>query len=119
MLLLELGIVFLVLIIFIIAKYGIYKIIPNCPIRSWTGLLCPACGGTRCVVNFILGNFKQSFFYHSFLFITLVYLIFINVIYIVNAFKEKEILTFLYPKAKFWTIWGIVLILFTGVRNLI
>ena len=52
MLLLELGIVFLVLIIFIIIKFNIIKYIPPCFIHEKFGILCPSCGGTRCVISF-------------------------------------------------------------------
>ena len=61
MLLLELGIIFLVLIIFIVVKSNITKYFPTCFIYERTGILCPSCGGTRCVSNFVFGNFKASF----------------------------------------------------------
>ena len=119
MLILELGILFLVLIIFIIAKYKIFSIIPKCIINSIFGIECPSCGGTRCVVNFILGNFQESFTYHPIFFITLIYLIIVNLIYIINSFRKKEILKWIYPKSKFWIIWIVVLMMFSFIRNII
>ncbi len=29
------------------------------------GILCPSCGGTRCLYSFFTGNFKQAFLYNS------------------------------------------------------
>lgn len=117
MLLLELGIIFLVLIIFIVVKSNLIKYFPTCFIYEKFGILCPSCGGTRCVSNFILGNFETSFSYHPIFFITIIYLLIVNIIYIVNGFTEKELLTFLYPKTKFWIIFLIIIIIYTILRN--
>lgn len=119
MLLLELGIIFLVLIIFIAIKLNIIKYIPTCIIKQNFGILCPSCGGTRCVTNLILGNFKESFLYHPVFFVTIIYLVFANIIYIVNSIRKKEILTFLYPKTKFWIFFVIVIGVFTILRNIL
>ncbi len=118
MLWLELGILFLVLIIFIIIQFDIIKFIPTCPIHRIFGILCPSCQGTRCVLSFIAGDFAASFTYHPVFFTTIVYLMTVNIIFIVNAFRKKEILTFLYPKTKFWIIFIIILGIFTIVRNI-
>ena len=80
MLLLELGIIFLVLIIFIVVKSNLIKYFPTCLINEKFGILCPSCGGTRCISNIILGNFKMSFLYHPIFFITIIYLVIINII---------------------------------------
>lgn len=118
MLQLELGILFLVLIIFIIVKTNLIYIMPNCLINTYLGILCPSCGGTRCVINLIQGNFMQSFLYHPIFFITIIYLMLVNILYIINVFKKKEVLTFLYPKTKFWIIFIIILLIFTIIRNI-
>lgn len=97
---------------------NVISIIPNCPIKENLHILCPSCGGTRCVVNFILGNFYESFWYHPVFFITIIYLLFTSVLFIVNLFKKKKVLTFLYPKAKFWIGFGIITFIFTIVRNI-
>lgn len=118
MLLLELGIVFLVLIIFIISKFNLIYLIPECLIRKNFHILCPSCGGTRCIANFACGNFKESFLYHPIFFITILYLLIVNILFIINAFRKKEILTYLYPKEKFWIGFIIVILLFTIFRNI-
>lgn len=119
MLLLELGIIFLVLIIFIIVKLNIIKYMPECIINKKFGILCPSCCGTRCIKNFIIGNFKQSFLYHPIFFITILYLLFTNIIYIVNTIRKKQILTFLYPKTKFWIVFIVIIVIFTILRNVL
>lgn len=117
MLQLELGILFLVLIIFIAIKTNIISILPKCFINETFGILCPSCGGTRCVINFALGNFEQSFRYHPIFFITIIYLVLVNILYIINTFRKKEILKFLYPKTKFWIVFLIFIFIFTIIRN--
>lgn len=117
MLKLELGILFLVLIIFIIVKNNLINIMPKCLINTYLGILCPSCGGTRCVINLVQGNFKQSFLYHPVFFVTIIYLMLVNILYIVNSFRKKEILTVLYPKTKFWLAFCIIIIIFTICRN--
>lgn len=115
----ELGIIFLVLIIYIGIQTDLINLIPRCIVNKKIGILCPACGGTRCVINFIKGNFIESFNYHPIFFVTIIYLIIVNIIFIINSFRKKEILTFLYPKAKFWIVFLIVLLIFTVLRNVL
>lgn len=119
MLLLELGIVFLVLILFLFVNLNMVRFLPPCPMYHFFGILCPNCQGTRCVINFLLGNFSASFFYHPIFFITIVYLMVVNILFIINAFRKKEILTFLYPKTKFWIIFLVALGIFTVIRNIL
>lgn len=117
MLLLELGIIFLVLIIFIIIKLNLIKYIPACFIKENLGFLCPSCGGTRCVINFIQGNFKASFLYHPIFFITIIYLFIVNILYIFNTLTNAKIAIFLYLTTKFWIMFIVVLLLYTVIRN--
>ncbi|KPI13368.1 Protein of unknown function DUF2752 [Actinobacteria bacterium OK074] len=35
-------------------------LLPRCPFRALTGLLCPACGGTRMVYDLMHGDFAQA-----------------------------------------------------------
>lgn len=119
MLRLELGIILLVLILFIIIKCNIIKLIPACFINRRFGILCPSCGGTRCVLNFLGLNFKASFYYHPIFFCTIIYILVANLVYIINSFRKKDIITFIYPKEKFWIIFVIILLIYTIIRNLI
>lgn len=114
----ELGILVLLLIIFIVEKTGIFHLIPQCPINRIFGILCPSCQGTRCVMHFVQGDFKQSFLYHPIFFITIIYLFLVNILFIINSFKKKEVLTFLYPKTKFWIGYLVIILIFTICRNI-
>lgn len=119
MLKLELGIIFLVLIIFTIISQNLITFLPQCPINHFFNILCPSCGGTRCVINFVLGNFAKSFFYHPVFFITILYLLLVNILYIINTLAKTKVATFLYPKTKFWIVFLIILLIFTIIRNLL
>ena len=117
MILIELGILFLVLIIYIAIQNGIIYLMPKCIINEYFHILCPSCGGTRCVVNFINGNFMDSFKYHPIFFIMIVYLIILNIVFIINSLKSGQKIKFIYPKNKFWIIFIVVLFIFTIFRN--
>lgn len=119
MILIELGILLLVLIIYIAVRTGMVELIPRCVVNENFNILCPSCGGTRCVVNFIKGNFTESFMYHPIFFVMIIYFIILNIFFIINAFREKQICTFLYPNTRFWNIFIIILIMFTILRNII
>lgn len=119
MLLLELGIILLFIITVIVVKYKIFEAFPRCIVNEQLGIQCPSCGATRCVINFVLGNWIESFNYHQVLFVTILYLIFVNFVYIFNCFRNKKVLQWIYPKFYFWIIWTVILIIFTIVRNII
>lgn len=94
------------------------NLIPKCWIYKTTGILCPACGGTRCVINFLQGNFKVAFFYHMVFFIAIVYLLILNVVYIINLNKNRKKALWIYPKYWYWIIFVIALIIYTIIRNM-
>lgn len=48
-------------------------LIPDCPVTKY-GLLCPACGGTRCVRYFFSGQWGAAFRINPFFFILIWYL---------------------------------------------
>lgn len=118
-LIIELALLMLVLIVFIVTRYKLFAIFPQCIVNRIFGIQCPSCGATRCVTNFILGNWKESFSFHPIFFITILYLLFVNIIYIINCFKQKKILEFMYPKFVFWIVWTVILIIFTILRNIV
>ena len=115
----ELLILVLLLIIFTVIKLGLIFLIPECIIHKYFGILCPSCQGTRCVASFMYGDFIQSFNYHPVFFITMIYFIFVNILFIINAFRKKDILRFLYPGLKFWIVFLILIAIFTVLRNII
>lgn len=64
--------------------------LPSCWVYSNTGLLCPACGGTRCIINLLQGNWYQAFFSHMVFFIGFIYLLAINIVYLINLNRKKR-----------------------------
>ena len=90
----------IILYIFINSEY--IKLIPECWIHKNTGLLCPSCGGTRCVVYIMNGDFASAFFSNMVFFIGIVYLFITNIVYIINLNRNKN--TYLYYE-KFYLIY--------------
>ena len=43
------------------------RLYPVCPFHQWTGLLCPGCGGLRCVHHLLHGEVALAFRYHPLL----------------------------------------------------
>lgn len=102
---------------FITSQY--LEMIPSCWIHRETGLLCPACGGTRCLISLLKGNWIKAFFSHTIFFIGILYLFIINVVYIINLNREKKIATWMYPKYWYVFVFTILLIIYTIIRNLL
>lgn len=91
--------------------------IPKCWIYRQTKMLCPACGGTRCMTYFLQGNWRQAFFSHMIFFIGMIYLLSVDIIYIINLNREKKIATWIYPKYWYIIIFVILLIIYTIIQN--
>lgn len=102
---------------FVNSKY--LAIIPPCWVYSTTGLLCPACGGTRCILHMLEGNWIEAFLSHMIFFVGILYLLSINIVYLINLNKEKKIGTWIYPKYWYAIVFTILLIIYTIVRNLL
>lgn len=109
----------ILIVVTIILNTDLINYIPQCWIYQTTGILCPACGGTRCVVNIFQGNIKEAFFSHMIFFITIIYLIICNIVYIINLNKKKKIATWIYPKYWYVIIFAIILIIYTIIRNIL
>lgn len=91
--------------------------LPACYIRENFHVICPSCGGTRCVTNFVKGNFQQAFQYNPIIFIMICYLLFINSIYVIDTIRNKKN-KYLYPKWWYFVIWAFILIGFSVIRNI-
>ena len=109
----------ILIVVTIILNTNLINYIPQCWIYQTTGILCPACGGTRCVVNIFQGNIKETFFSHMIFFITIIYLVICNMVYIINLNKKKKIATWIYPKYWYVIIFAIILIIYTIIRNIL
>ena len=115
--------IILIEIIGIILIYGIsmsptVNKINRCWFYEKTGILCPSCGGTRCVQKLLNGDIVKAFEYHPVFTITIIYLLILNIIYLINRNKNKKILTWLYPKYTYVYIFIAILIIYTIFRNL-
>lgn len=91
----------------------------GCWFYQATGLQCPSCGGTRCVINIFQGNFKEAFFLHPIYFITVVYLLIVNIIYIINIDRKEKIAKWIYPKPWYAIVLAVILIVYGFLRNII
>lgn len=107
----------IILYCFINSSY--LAIIPPCWVQQTTGLFCLACGGTRCVIYMLKGNWIQAFFSHMVFFLGILYLLVINIVYVINLNKEKKMLTWIYPKHWYAIIFAVMLIIYTIIRNLL
>ena len=109
-----LGIIFLW--IFINSK--LILLVPKCTIREYLGILCPGCGGTTCVSNILRGNFIEAAKANIIIFIAIIYFIILNIVYIINTFKKKQILKFIYLKEKYVYVWLGMYLIFEIMRNI-
>ena len=87
-----------------------------CIFHELTGLECPGCGITRCILSIIKGNFKDAFHYNMLIFILLPFAIMYSVYISYNYIKGKN-----YYKLgnKGWITLLVVVLLFGIIRNII
>ena len=107
------------IILYGIVNFGFIERMPQCWIYHTTGVLCPGCGGTRCVIHMLKGNWLEAFYSHNIFFIGIVYLLSLNIVYVINLNKKKKMATWIYPKYWYGIIFAIFLIIYTIVRNLL
>lgn len=109
----------IVISLIILVNSHFIEYVPNCWIYKTTGILCPSCGGTRCVQNLLQGNFIEAFLSNMIFFITIIYIFICNIVYIINLNKKKKISTWIYPKYWYVIIFVIALLIYTIIRNLL
>lgn len=107
MIILQLILILIGVLAILLLKTDLIQLIPPCTIKSHLGIICPTCGVTRCIINTLNLNFSMAFTYHPTFFIGMCYLMFIDVLYIVNILLDKKIFKFLYPSFKVLTIFYI------------
>lgn len=107
------------LLLYVFIKLEYQKWIPSCWIYKTTGILCPACGGTRCVVFMLQGKWIQAFFSHIIFFIGILYALVLNAVVIININKEKKVAIWLYPKWWYVILFCVILLVYTIIRNLL
>ena len=95
--------------------------IPECPALS-VGILCPACGGTRCVYYFFSGDFSTAFSMNGLIFLTILYAFAVLVLWNLSWFFEVRFATKVLKRLLDYRVffgWGIGMGLFFLIRNLI
>ena len=113
-------IIIFILSAFLFVKLGFTKYLPECYWLINYNFYCPGCGSTRCIINLVNGNFVQAFQDNPFLFILIIYLLVLDLIYIINTVFNKKFLQFLYPN-KWWKIVGFfaIWIIYTILINIL
>lgn len=114
----EILIIIFIILTYIAVKTNAIKFVPRCKILETTGLLCPSCGGTRCVKALMNFNIIEALKMNALYTLTIIYLLTLNAVYIVNTILKKNRFKFLYIKGIHLTIWIISLILYTVIRNI-
>lgn len=106
----------LVILLYFSIKIDWIRFLPECILRNKFDFICPSCGVTRMIVSLYKFKIKDAFLYNPIFFITLIYTIIIYIAYLVNFFFKKNIKIF-----RWWhvVIWGIIVVVFTLVRNFI
>ncbi len=93
--------------------------LPSCYVKVLTGFDCPACGGTRMVLNIVKLNFIKAFIYNPFMFLAFIYGVLFFILLNISIINKKaiQIINKLYC-LKMCYIWCVGLIIFTIMRNL-
>ena len=91
----------------------------KCIIYENFNIYCPTCGGTRCVINFLKLNWKQSFNYNPIIFLTIIYLIILNIVFFINFINKKERFKWMIPNWGKFAIYACCLFTYGIVRNLL
>ena len=74
----------------ILSKIMVLAINDTCTFKQKTGIPCPFCGGTRCAVNIMRLDFIEAFKYHPSTAILLIYIIFIDIMYLIDIIRGNN-----------------------------
>ena len=90
--LIDLILVFSVLAAGIAAKILLsYISLPGCPFLTATGLPCPACGGTRCVMSIVQGKITAAFNFNPYFFLIFTYLFVLFIVFNIRHLTQNRI----------------------------
>ena len=90
---------------------------------AWTkfGLLCGTCGGTRCVIRLLHGDFVEAFFFNEWVFLWILFLVLtvalLNMAFLMRLRFAKTVLKKMYSLPTLIVFLG-SLVVFTVVRNI-
>ena len=118
----NLSLFYLLIIITAIIVYGWWDpqvcSFPKCPIRSFTGWLCPGCGSQRAMYQVLHGHFSEAFYLNPLLLPAIGYAL-LGLIF--SAFDKKRwpaIRLKWYGSTAAWISLGIILVFWIG-RNVV
>lgn len=116
LILVQMIIVMFLVICFLFLRSEYISLVPKCIFKEKFGILCVACHGTSFATEMAKFNFIQAFKVHPIFFISFIYLVLLDITYIINVIFKKDINIF-----KWWhlIIWIILLIIYTILRNII
>lgn len=116
LILIQISIIIFLVICFLFLKSEYISLVPKCIFKEKFGILCPACNGTSFAIQIANLNFIGAFRTHPLFFILLIYLVLLDITYIINVVFKKNINIF-----KWWyaVIWAIILVIYTILRNII
>ena len=115
-LIIESCIIILIVIICVSLKFNINT---PCYINEKYGMLCPSCGGTRTVKCLVQGDIKDAILIHPVFTVSIIYLFFVNILYIINHFRKNKIALWFYPNMVYLIIFLVSLVGFTIIRNIV
>lgn len=119
LLLIQSLILIVLVLIFVFVNSSLINIIPSCYWMKNYGLHCFSCGSTRCIINFINGDFFSSFWSNPFTFILIIYLFSLDLLYIINTILDKKYLKFFYPKWWYVIIYFSLWAIYTVIINIL
>jgi hypothetical protein len=94
------------------------NLLPRCMFNSLTGLYCPGCGSQRALSAMLHGDFADALHYNLLMMISLPFIIYSAIIFIINTFRQKQIVQKFFYSAGFAKIFFIAVIIFWVIRNI-
>ena len=92
-------------------------VLPQCPFRMLTGLLCPACGGTRMVYDLMHGHFTEAWLDNRALLLTSPYALALLGRWAWEGLRGRRWRPTLSPRAQVVVL--VVAVAWTVVRNIV
>ena len=87
-----------------------------CIFHEITGLECPGCGITRCILSMLKGNFIEAFHYNMLIFVSLPFVVFYTIYVSYNYIRGNKYYK-ISNKLEYFLL--VVVILFGIIRNII
>lgn len=97
-----------------------FSFFPKCPVKHFTGLDCPGCGGQRAVHHLLNGDFKEAFYQNPLLFFLAPYIVLGFYLQLIPkpTINELKLRHFLFGHRAIYILL-VIIILFTVLRNIV